>query len=252
MPTATTRLDELLGQLAEYVGDSKDKAREAALKILDTDETKPIGEVLLKKGLGQRTAAAQEKATEVAAQVTKLKDELAEKEQAITDLRTEAEELRSKEPNWQRRTEELERKWQAKLDAAVKETEAERAGRLADTVAIERGKFLAALRLGQDGGVEKDFGQMLPQHYADHFVPDPTSRTVKIRELGEANAFYDPAEGEPAEQLARDVIAKLPPKYQIVGTPDAGGGTRGGGTKPVTVSTEQVAEQKRRDPLYTL
>ena len=252
MPTDTIRLDELLGQLAEYVGDSKDKAREVALKILDKDETKPVGEVLLKKGLGQRTAAAQDKATEVEARLTKLKDELEEKTQRITELDTELAELRGKEPNWQRRIEEAERKWQTKVDEAKKEADAERSARLSDAVTVERGKFLAALRLGQDGGVEREFGQMLPTHYADHFVPDAQTRTVKVRELGESNTFYDPAEGEPAEQLARDVIAKLPPKFQIVGDPTPGGGTKGGATKPVTVTTEQVVDLKARTGAYQL
>src|SRR5436190_21967939 len=126
MPSTATRLDELLSGLAEYVGDSKDKAREVALKILDKDETKPVGEVLLKKGLGQRTAAAEGKTAEVLAEMTKLKDELEERNQSVADLTAEVAELRNKEPNWQRRIEEAERKWQSKLTDAQQETQAER------------------------------------------------------------------------------------------------------------------------------
>ena len=57
MPTDTAaKLDELFDQLAEYAGESKDKQRVVGLRLLDNPGTKAIGEVLLKKGLGKRTA----------------------------------------------------------------------------------------------------------------------------------------------------------------------------------------------------
>lgn len=243
MPTDTTRLDELLGSLAEYVGDSKDKAREVGLKLIDTDGTKAIGEVLLKKGLGKRTAEASEKVTELEVALKAAKDDLAEKAQQIK-------ELEGKEPNWQRRLEDNDRKWQQKLDAAESKVTEERSISLTDKVGIERSKFMAALRVGQAGGVTQEVGVYLPANFADRFVPDAATRTVKVLEIGERDAYYDPADGEPAEQLARDVIAKLAPGSRIMGDPDNGGGTQGGGT--LDKATQAIASHKRRDPLYQL
>lgn len=240
-----SKLEELLDAIGEYVGDSKDKAREAALKLLDRESTKSIGEVLFKKGLGQRTAAAAPRVTELEATVKELRDDIAEKNQQIT-------ELQSKEPNWQRRIEDNDRKWQQKLEAEQARVLEERRQSLSDKVAIERQKFLAALRLGQEGGVDEDYGRFLPANYADRFVADPESRTVKVLEIGEKTSYYDPSEGEPAEQLARDVIAKLPPKARIVGTPSGGGGTQGGANGVIDKATAQVVEQKARTGAYQL
>lgn len=218
MPTA--KLDELLTPLVEYMGESKDKAREIALKMLDSDDTKPIAEVLLKKGLGKRTAEASGRAAELEEENKRLKDEMAERDRTIA-------ELQSKEPNWQRRLEDNDRKWQTKLEAAEAKVTEERAVSLADKLNIEREKFKQALRIGQAGGVDELVGRYLPAEYRDQFVPDPETRTVKVREIGEKDAFYDPAEGDPAEQLARDVISKLDPKARIVGDPEPGGGENG-------------------------
>jgi hypothetical protein len=243
MPTDTTRLDELLGDIAAYAGDDKDKARAFALKLIDTEGTKAIGEVLLKKGLGKRTAEASEKVTELSDALKAAKDELAEKDKQIK-------ELEGKEPNWQRRLEDNDRKWQQKLDAAEAKVTEERTTSLTDKVGIERQKFNAALRIGQAGGVTQEVGVYLPANFADRFVPDAATRTVKVLEIGEKDAYYDPSEGEPAEQLARDVIAKLAPGSRIMGDPDNGGGTQGGGT--LDKATQAIAQNKRRDPLYQL
>jgi hypothetical protein len=244
MPADTaSKLDEMLDALAEYVGENKEKAREVGLKLLDKDGTKPIGEVLLKKGIGKRTAEASEKVTDLQAQLTEAKDSLAEAKQQIKDLE-------GKEPNWQRRLEDNDRKWQAKLDAAEAKVSEERSVSLSDKVSIERQKFVAALRIGQAGGVDADFGPLLPSQYADRFVADPETRTVKVLEIGEKDSYYDPADGEPTEQLAKDVIAKLPPKARIVGEPEPGGGTQGGSM--ADKATAAIVSEKRRDPLYTL
>lgn len=244
MPTDTaTKLDELLSSLAEYAGDSKEKQREVALRLLDKDETKPIGEVLLKKGIGKRTAEATGKVADLETALIEAKDQLAEARQQIKDLE-------GKEPNWQRRLEDNDRKWQAKLDAAEAKVTEERHTSLQDKIGIERAKFYAALRVGQEGGVDPDFGPLIPDKYRDRFVPDPESRTVKVLEIGEKDSYYDPAEGEPSEQLARDVIAKLPPKARIMGSPDGGGGTQGGGK--MDKATAQVRDSKARSGLYQL
>lgn len=242
-PETASKLDEALALLAEAAGESKEKKREVALRLLDNDATKDIGEVLLKKGLTKRTADATGQATELEKQLKEAKDELAEAKGLIR-------ELESKEPNWQRRQEESDRKWQAKLDKAEGEARTERQVRLRDKVEIERQKFRAALRIGQDDGVDQVYGELLPAQYVDRFVPDEDSQTVKVRELGEASAFYDPAEGDPAEQLARDVLAKLPPKVRIMGPPEGGGGTQNGG--PIDKATRQIVDQKRAAENYVL
>lgn len=242
MPTETaSKLDELLDALAELAGDSKEKKREVALKLLDHETTKDIGEVLLQRGMKKRTADATGKASELETEVKELKDQLAESRQQIKDLE-------GKEPNWQRRLEDNDRKWQAKLDAAESKVSAERKTRIGDKVEIERARFKSALRLGQEGGVDEDFGELLPSRYADRFVPDEESGTVKVLEVGEKDSYYDPAEGEPAEQLARDVLAKLPPKARIMGAPEGGGGTGNGG--PVNKAMAALVAAKRQDPLY--
>ena len=240
------KLDELLDGLAQYAGESKDKKREVALKLLDNEATKEIGEVLLKKGLGKRTAEATGRVTELEGQVTELKDNLAEARSQIRDLE-------SKEPNWQRRLEENDRRWKEKLDAAEAKVNEERSTSLQDKVGLERGKFRSALKLGQEGGVDPDFGELLPSKYADRFVPDPETRTVRVLEIGEKDSYYDPADGEPAEQLARDVIAKLPAKARIMGSPDGGGGAQNGGggpQKPKTIG--QIQETQRQKVGYAM
>lgn len=244
MPTETSKLDDLLDALAEYAGDSKEKQREVGLKLLDKDGTKAIGEVLLKKGLSKRAADATGKASELEGQLKELRDENAE-------LKQQNAELQAKEPNWNRRLEEEAKKWQGKLDQAEARVTEERQRSLTDQVGIARQKFQAALRIGQEGGVDEDFGRFIPAEYQDRFVPDPETRTVKVLEIGEKDSFYDPAEGEPAEQLARDVIAKLPPKARIMGSPEGGGGVQNG-NGGLSKSAAAIRKQKESSSLYTL
>lgn len=241
MATDTAKLDELLAGLAEYAGESKDKVREVALKLLDKDETKAIGEVLLKKGLGKRTAEATGKASELEVQLKETRDELAE-------ARNQIKELEAKEPNWTRRIEDNNQSWQKKLDTAEQKAREERKIRVADKVSLERKRFEAALRIGQEGGVEAEYGALLPAQYTGNFAPDEDSNTVKVRELGEQDSYYDAAEGEPSEQLARDVLAKVPPKYRILGDPVPGGGAQGG--RPIDKAMSATIAAKRNDPLY--
>lgn len=238
------RLVELLAPLEQYAGDSKEKAREVALALLDKAETKPIAEVLLKRGLGKRTAAAEEAAVSLQSEITALKDQLAE-------AKAEAEELRSNQPNWQRRIEEAERKWASKVETAEQRAAAERQARLDERVAIERQRFLAKMRLGQEGGVEEDWGRdVLPARFADRFRPDPESGKVRVLEIGESDTYYDPADGDPVDQLARDAMAQVPAKYRILGDPDGGGGTQGNGKADKALA--QVRDTKARTGLYQL
>ncbi len=241
--SATSRSQELLDAIAQYVGDSKDKARELALKLIDDEGTKAVGEIIKKKGESKRTADVSEKVSELETSLKEARDKIAEQNNQIR-------ELESKEPNWQRRLEENDRKWQAKVDAAESKVLTERQESLRDKVGIERAKFIAALRIGQPGGVTELVGDLLPAKYADRFVPDPESRSVKVLEAGEQDAYYDPSEGEPAEQLARDVINKLAPAARIVGDPDNGGGTGQGSVMDKAVG--QIRDQKARTGAYQL
>ena len=237
---SASKLEELLDALAEYAGDSKEKAREVGLKLLDRDGTKPIGEVIYKKGLTKRTADVSGKASELEDENKRLIDELA-------DAKRQVKELESKEPNWQRRLEDNDRKWQAKLDAATNQTLEERRASLADKLNLERDKFKQALRIGQPGGVHELVGRYLPAEYRDQFVMDPETRSIKVREVGESDQFYDPAEGDPAEQLARDVISKLEPSARIMGDPNPGGGENG---RVADKATRQIVDQKARSGNY--
>lgn len=239
--------DELLAAIAEHVGDDEAKAKQFAINMAAKaapDGARAVAQVTYNRGLSKRTTEVAGKAGELQAALTKATDELEAKNAELI-------ELRSNVPNWQRQREELDRKWQAKLDAAEQKAAEIKQARLLDKVEIERGKFVAALRIGQDGGVDKDYGELLPPYYVGQFVADQDSQTVKIRELGESNAFYDPADGEPAEQLARDVIAKLPPKVKILGTPEGGGGTQNG-TGTVDKATAHMIENKQSNPMYRL
>ncbi len=242
MADEPSKLDDLLEQLASIAGDSKEKQRAIALKLLDSEGTKAIGEVLLKKGLSKRAADATGKASELEAEAKRLADELAE-------AKAQIKELEAKEPNWNRRLESEQQKWERKLAEAEAKVNEERSISLADKVNIERQKFNQALRVGQPGGVDELVGKYLPAEYRDSFVPDPETRSVKVRELGETDSYYDPAEGDPAEQLARDVIAKLDPKARIVGDPEPGGGVNGG--RVIDKQAAAVIAAKRRDPLYS-
>jgi hypothetical protein len=237
-----SKLDELLDSLAEYAGDSKDKKREVALKLLDNAATKEIAEVIYRKGLSKRKADDSGTVTELETQLKQAKDELAEKAQQIR-------ELEAKEPNWDRRLKDEAAKWQKRVDDAEGKVLAERQQSLDDMVSMSRQKFQAALRLGQEGGVDEHYGALLPAYYADRFRKDPENRTVRVLEIGETDSYYDPAEGDPAEQLARDAIAKVPPKDRIMGAPEGGGGTGSGGA-PVSKAMAALVAEKRRDPLY--
>jgi len=238
----TSKLDDLLNALAEYAGDSKEKQREVGLKLLDKDETKPIGEVLLKKGLSKRAADVAGEAGELKNENKRLADELAE-------AKAQIKELESKEPNWQRRLEDNDKKWQQKLDAAESKIIEERSVSLADKLNIEREKFRQALGIGQPGGVVDLVGRYLPAEYRDQFVTDPATRTIKVREIGEKDSYYDPADGDPAEQLAKDVLSKLEPSARIAGDPEGGGGVGGG--RVVDKQAAAVMAAKRQDPLYS-
>src|SRR5690349_15234836 len=96
---ASASVDDLLDMIAEQIGDSKDKAREFALKLIGRDNLKAVSDPILKKGRTARTADAESKASEYAAQLKELKDENAE-------LKSQMQELQAKEPNWNRRLEE--------------------------------------------------------------------------------------------------------------------------------------------------
>ena len=122
-----SKLDELLDGLAGYAGDSKDKKREVALKLLDNEATKEIAEVIYRKGLSKRKADDSGTVTELETQLTTTKDELAEANKKIR-------ELESKQPNWERMREEADRKWQAKLEAAEAKVTEERHASLSDKV----------------------------------------------------------------------------------------------------------------------
>lgn len=243
MPNDTaSRLDELLDGLASYAGESKEKKREVALKLLDNEATKEIGEVIYKKGLSKRKADDTGSVTEMEARLKEAKDELAEAKSQIA-------ELQAKEPNWNRRLEDEAKKWQARLDAAESKAREERQTGLKDRVQTERQKFIAALRIGQEDGVEEFYGGLLPAQYTGNFVPDEESRTVKVLELGETSSYYDPSEGDPAEQLARDVLAKVPPKYRILGNPEGGGGSQNGQNsgpmKPRSIAQIQEVQRQK-------
>lgn len=239
---SSSKLDELLDALAEEIGESRDKGRNVALKMIDRgDGLASVTDTFKKKYLGKRTAEAAGKATELEAENKRLTDLVAEKDQEIK-------ELQSKEPNWERRLKDLEAKYQKKIEEAESKVLDERKASLDDRVKAEQQKFQQALRIGLPGGVDEDYGVLLPAQYNSHFVKDPESRTVKVLELGETESYYDPAEGDPAEQLARDVLARIPPKVRIVGEPEAGGGV--GSQSAIGKQAAAVMAAKRQDPLY--
>jgi hypothetical protein len=254
MPTDSTRLDELLGNIADLIGDNPQTAREFALRMQDHDGTKPVAEVLFKRGLSKRTVGEAARITELEDEVKTLKSALDQESTKFSDelaaAKAEVTELRSKEPNWERRVQETERRWQKKLDEATNETLAERRARINDLIEIEKQKFLGALGLGREGGVEAEWGRdVLPHRYADRFVASEDGKSVRVLEIGDT-AAYDPQDGEPAVQLARDVLAKVPPKYRIMGTAEPGGGVSGG--TGLDKGTAAVMEQKARTGLYQL
>jgi hypothetical protein len=258
MPTDTSRLDELLGSIADYVGDAAEnpqKARDLALRMLENEATKPVAEVLLRRGLGKRTAVEAEKIEALEAQLTQLKAKYTDETTTLKDeleaAKVEANDLRSKEPNWQKRIEETEKRWQKKLDDAQTETAAERRRRLNDQIEIQKQIFIGALGLDREGGVEGEWGRdVLPAKYADRFVPSEDGQTVRVLEIGEKASYYDPSDGEPAVQLARDALAKVPPKYRIMGTPEAAGGVAAG--TGLDKGTAAVVETKARTGAYQL
>lgn len=255
MPIDISRVEEVLSTLAELVGEDQAAARAVALKLADVEGTKAIAQVLINRGLSKRTGAEAAKVAELEAELAKAKDdyeaEVTKANDELAAAKAELTELRSKEPNWQRRVEETEKRWQRKLDEAVQETQAERRARINDLIEIEKQKFIGALGLGREGGVEAEWGRdVLPVRYADRFVPSEDGKRVKVLEIGETTE-YDPQDGDPAAQLARDVLAKVPPKYRIMGTPDSGGDVRGG-TGGLDKGTAAVLDAKQRTNAYQL
>jgi len=237
MATETARLDELLNGLAEYAGNDKDKARELALAILKKDETQPIAQVLVNRGMGKRTAEATGKLAELEATVQRYKDEIAEKDEEIQQIRSE-------QPNWGKKLEETERRHREKSDGLAKELEGERKARRDDQLAIHRQRFIT--KLGPGTQVDKEWAEeVLAQKYADRFRLDDAGK-LEVLEVGETTP-YDAATADAAlDLLVQDVLRTVPGKYRILGTPTPGGGENGRGsleTKPKSI--DQIREVQR-------
>lgn len=234
-------LDEMLGALADYVGDDKAKVREVALALNATDTTKPIAEVLLKRGMSKRTADAETRIADLEGQLARMKDELDEKDQEIEKSRSDA-------PDWKKRLEDQERRYQEKLATATKALEDERRARDEGDLAGYRARFVK--ELGPGIHVDEDWAEtVLAAKYADRFRLGE-GRKLEVLEPDETTPYGSDVE-DPIKQLAQDVLRTVPAKYRIMGRADAGGGVSSGATgdfKPRT--DEQVREAQRRQVGY--
>ncbi len=229
-------LEELLGANAEYVGTDKDKARDLALALLKKDETQPIAQVLVNRGMGKRTAEAQGKLAELEATVARYKDEIEEKD-------SEIQQIRSEQPNWGKKLEETERRHREKAESLAKDLETERAARRNDQLGIHRGRFLQ--KLGPGTQVDKEWAEtVLATKYADRFRLDDGGH-LEVLEVGESTP-YDAASGDPVDLLVQDVLRTVPGKYRILGTPAPGGGTQGGGTTDVRPRTLSEIQDRQK------
>lgn len=232
-------LEELLGGLAEYVGNDKDKAREVALAIHKKDETQPVAQVLVNRGMSKRTADVSTKVAELEGQITRLKDEVDEKD-------AEIQQLRSEQPNWGKKLEETEKRYQQRMQETAQQLEAERAARRNDQLAIHRNRFLQ--KLGPGTQVDKEWAEtVLAAKYADRFRLDEAGN-LEVLEVGETTP-YDAAGGDPVDLLVQDVLRTVPGKYRILSQqPAGGGGTQGGGaTTDVRPRTLEQIQQKQRE-----
>ncbi|MBA2627581.1 MAG: hypothetical protein H0U85_06180 [Gemmatimonadales bacterium] len=226
--------------MAEYVADDKDKTRtkELAQALLKKEETNGVAQTLVTRGRARGTQAEGAKVTELEADLQRAKDEMAE-------MKQENAELRSKEPNWQRRIEEVERKTAEKIKAAEERANVERAARMADRIDTARQRFISAVSPNVRESYRRE---VLPVGFADRFVAGDDG-TVKVLELGKTTP-YDPEDGDPAEQLAHAVLEKVHPDFRLMGVPDAGAGTPANGT--VDKAIAQIADQKARTGMYQL
>ncbi|MBA2672028.1 MAG: hypothetical protein H0U67_16790 [Gemmatimonadetes bacterium] len=234
-------LPDILGAIAEYVGDDKDKAREVALAIHKKDETQPVAQVLVNRGMTKRTADAAAKVATLEAQISGLKSEVEEKDGEIQQLRTE-------QPNWGKRVEETEKRYQQRLNEAQQHLEAEKKARREDQLAIHRQRFVS--KLGPGTQVDKEWAEtVLASKYADRLRLDDEGH-LEVLEVGESTP-YDAAGGDPIDLLVQDVLRTVPGKYRILGTPSPGGGTQGGGSAEVKPkSKEELAAARKREGTY--
>lgn len=238
MPNA----DEILGAIAEYVGEDKAKARELALEMLGKPETKPVAQVLLQRGLSKRAAEATGKASELEAETARLR-------QQVEEQTEELEQLRAKEPNFAKTLSETETRWKKKVDEATARAEQAEQRRREKELDTYRQKLMNEIGLGKPGGVEEEWGEVyIPGKYYDRILLEDGDK-LRVLEPG-TDTPYDPADGDPIKQLAEDVKRAIPPKYRLMGTATGGGGQNPGsnGARPKT--EEQIRDAKRQKVGY--
>lgn len=236
-------LEEVLGVVAEFIGDDPDKenAKAFAHGLLKNNATQAAAQNLVNRGMSKRTTEVAGKVADLEAKLARLTDEMAEKDEEITQVRTE-------QPNWGKRIEETEKRAKEAKAALEKALEDERNARRSDQLAIHRQRFLQ--KLGPGSKVDKEWAEeVLVNKYADRIRFDSEGK-LEVLEPGETTA-YDAASGDPIELLVQDVLKTVPGRYRILGPANPGGGEQNrGGQQVKAKSQEEVQDSLKKHVGY--
>lgn len=244
MPAPQT-VEELLGLVAEFVGDDKDRARSVGKAILANDSTKPLADVLKKRGFNEGNAVAtkaQARVTELEGQVALLNEQIEEKDSAL-------QQLQSAQPDFARRLRDTEEKYQKRVRELEDTLVGEQQGRREDILANHRERFLSLLLPHL---ADEDYARYTALPKYQQYIDLDNDKKLIVKEPGEG-VPYDGTKGDPLKQLVADALEEIPSKYRAIPAADAGAGSMPrppGPQRPKTV--EEIKEVRRKSGLYAM
>lgn len=244
MPAPAT-VDELLALLSEYIGEDKDKAREVGRAILRTDATKPIAEIVKRRGAAETQGAVHEaraRVTELEGQVALLTEQIEEKDAALANLQ-------GQQPDFARRLRETEEKYQKRVRELEDAVTGEQTGRRNDILSHHRERLLNLLLPHL---ADEDYARYTALPKYQQFL-DLTPEGKLIVKEPEEGVPYDESRGDPLKQLVADAVEAIPSKYRAIPTADAGGGAPPrppGPQRPKSV--EEIKEARKKSGLYAM
>lgn len=245
MPEPLT-LDELLGRMAEFIGDDKEKAHALGKAIARTESVKPLTEVIKKRGANEAHGelnTARAKITELQGQVTLLTEQIEEKEGQIQQFQTQA-------PDWDRKLKDTERRYQEKLRAAEEEAVQAKNSRRQDKIEGYKERFLSMLLPHMR---DEDYARYTALPKYSQFIDLDAENKLVVKEPGEG-VPYDPARGDPLKQLLADALDEIKPDYKVIPQISGGAGTdsRTSVTPQRPRTTEEVAQERKKSGIYAM
>lgn len=222
--------------LAEYVGDDKEKAREVALAIRNTENVKPIGAVIYNAGAASKKGETSKTVGTLEAKVTELTEA---NEELTTQLEAASKKPNEQQAEWDRQKDKLTKR----AEKAEGELNVEREGRTGDRVEHVAGRVAGHLKDQVDEDYRKE---VLAGRIAKRVR---TSENGKIELLGDDDSPLE-GEGEEVEKaLAAAMLKAVPDKFRLRNMQPGGGAAGGGASQP---TREQLIEEQARSGKFSL